>query len=256
MNIQYLRTDLLTRNRLEARVVRVKSPHLFWIQLRNSVRDLQDLEEELRFRMDRKSSYLHVFPDAMKPNLDVSIKHNDTWKREFIKSVNKDTWTVKIILRDWGRVVCRHMNEIYILEDRFKELPWQAFICGLAYTEPINKAKIWPQQTREFCRVMFEGYKGWINIVRSLREGAVLIKLLIHTKNEANPAYNVRDALVQMGHAKISTCAVVDAYQYKNFLLYIYTYINNPLYLRLKLTFYFSFIKKKEREREQKFFLN
>lgn len=213
MDIQYLRTDLLTRNRLEATIVRVKSPHLFWIQLQNSAKDLQDLEEELKFRMDRKSSYLHLFPNAMRINEDVAIKEGNSWKRGFIKEINQDTLTTKIILADWGRLVQRRMCDVYILEDRFKELTWQALLCGLAYTEPVENTKTWPKLTRDICQVMLQNKKGWINIVNPPRDGAAFVKLEVQTRNTPfNTIYNARDTLIKMGLAKISTQADASVY--------------------------------------------
>lgn len=56
-------------------------------------------------------------------------------------------------------------------------------ICGLAYTGPAFDSMIWPTETRELCRLLFEEHKGWINIIHPLRDRAALVKLYIQTQN-------------------------------------------------------------------------
>lgn len=210
MEIQYLDTDFLTRGRLEVTVVRAESPLLFWVQLKNSNRDLLEMEEELQLRMNKKAKHLYILPENMKEEMDVAVKDKGIWRRGFIKGIDKPTWMVQIVLGDWGRTTWHHANNVYYLEDRFKELPWQAMICGLAYTKaPANKT-IWPKRTRQLCQLLLEKQQGWINIILPLRPGAALVKLHMETNSEPRGAYNVRDALIRIGHAELYTKVTAD----------------------------------------------
>jgi len=56
-------TGTLTRSRLEVFILRVVSPLLFWVRLKNGDQDLQELEEELALRMSRRSKFLICFPE-------------------------------------------------------------------------------------------------------------------------------------------------------------------------------------------------
>jgi len=103
------------------------------------------------------------------------------------------------------------MYEIYRLEDRFRELPWQAFACGLAYTGSPNNATTWPEKTRELCRLLAEGHTGWINIVLPLGRGFALVKLTIQGENNGE-TYNFRNILIKLGHAELSTRITRDVY--------------------------------------------
>lgn len=212
MEIQYINPDQLTRSRLEVKIIRTKSPLLFWVQLENSEKDLQELEEELDFRMQRRAKYLHIWPEQMRKNMDVAVKHNKTWRRGFINKINKNTLMVQVILGDWGQIIWRRMSEIYLLEDRFRELPWQAIACGLAYTGPAVDSTRWSTETRELCRLLLEEQKGWINIIHPLRNGAALVKLSIQTRNIEGAWYDFQDALIQLGHARLSHKITVDTY--------------------------------------------
>ena len=212
METQYINTDQLTRSRLEVKIVRAKSPLLFWVQLKNSERDLQELEEELNLRMYRRATYLHIWPEQMKEGMDVAVQSNKSWRRGFINKMNKNTWMVQVSLGDWGRVIWRKMSEVYLLEDRFRELPWQTIVCGLAYTGPALDSTIWPTETRELCRLLLEEHKGWINIVHPLRDGAALVKLCMQTQTTENTSYNFRDALIRLGHARLADKVTVDTY--------------------------------------------
>ncbi|KMQ83418.1 hypothetical protein RF55_20107 [Lasius niger] len=87
----------------------------------------------------------------------------------------------------------RRMNDVYLLEERFQQLPWQAIICGLAYTGPVTDISTWPKETNDLCRLLLKGHRGWIKIVHPLRREAALGKLEVQPKNSPNSTYNARD---------------------------------------------------------------
>ncbi|CAL1685191.1 unnamed protein product [Lasius platythorax] len=74
MEIQHISTDLLTRGRLETTIIRVESPLLFWVQLKNGKQDLKELEEELNFRISSRAKYLYIWPDQMRVDRDVAVR--------------------------------------------------------------------------------------------------------------------------------------------------------------------------------------
>jgi len=122
MEIKCIETNLLTQGHLNVTIVKVESPLLFCVQLKNSAKNLKELEEELEFRMSRKATYLHIWPEDFKENMTVAIKDCKSWQRGLIKKINRTNWMIKICLGDWGRSTWRRMSEVYLLEDRFKEL--------------------------------------------------------------------------------------------------------------------------------------
>ncbi|KMQ83533.1 hypothetical protein RF55_19756 [Lasius niger] len=119
---------------------------------------------------------------------------------------------VQVSLEDWGRLLWRRMNDVYLLEERFQQLPWQGIICGLAYTGPVTDTSTWPKETNDLCRLLLEGQRGWIKIVHPLRRGAALVKLEVQPKNSPNGTYDARDTLIQLGHAELRTKVTVDVY--------------------------------------------
>ena len=202
MEIEFIDTKLLTQGRLEVNIVRAASPLLFWVQLKNSEKDLQEMEEELAFRMVRRAQHLHCFPDTFYNNMNVAIRDFNSWHRGLVKRIDRTTQMVQIILGDWARIIWRPMNEVFILEDRFRELQWQAIPCGLAYTTPVQNTSVWQTETRHLCRILIEGHKGWMNIVHPFRKNAALVKLHAYAKYN-NTGYNLRDTLIRLGHAKL-----------------------------------------------------
>lgn len=125
-------------------------------------------------------------------------------------------------LGDFDREIWHPICEIYYLEDRFRELPWQAIACGLAYTGSIGHITTWPEKTRELCQLLAENHKGWINIVQPFRKEAALVKLqivkitttktLFTTVENYDGTYNLRDVLVQLDHAQLSIKITVDVF--------------------------------------------
>jgi len=127
-------TESLTRSRLEVFILRVVSPLLFWVRLKNGDQNLQEMEEELALRMSRRSKFLICFPEDIKLEMDVVVKEGNGWRRGWIEKISQASGMVRVRLGDHGWSTWRPMHETYHLEDRFRDLPWQAFACGLAYT--------------------------------------------------------------------------------------------------------------------------
>jgi len=91
--------------------------------------------------------------------------------------------------------------EIYLLEDRFRELECQAIPCGLAHTGSNPAKKKWPRRARELTKFLIERRKGWISIVRHIEEEAALVTLEVKTEN-GNETKNLKDLLIDLEYAR------------------------------------------------------
>ncbi|CAL1685193.1 unnamed protein product [Lasius platythorax] len=213
MKIQFIDTNLLTRGRLEVAITRAESPLLFWVQLKSGWNDLMELEEALNLRMPQRSAHLHIGPENMKENMDVAVKDFRIWRRGFIKEINKTTLMVQVILGDWGRTTWCRMSDVYLLEDRFKNLSWQGIMCGLAHTgPPPTNITTWPEGTRNLCWMFLSQHDGWINIIHPLRKGAALVEIHVYTDKTEDISFNFKDTLVRMGHVQLTSEVTVDVY--------------------------------------------
>jgi len=204
-------TGKLTRSRLEVIILRILSPLLFWVRLKNSDKDLQEMEEELTLRMTKRNKFLICWPEDIKVGMNVAIRGDDCWRRGWIEKINRGPNMVRVYQGDHGRSTWRPMHEIYRLEDRFLELSWQAIACGLAYAESPTNAIIWPEKTKDLCRILAEGHIDWINIVQSIRSGAAFVKLTVQGENYEG-SYNLRDMLIKLGHVELSTSITKDVF--------------------------------------------
>ncbi|KAL6253923.1 hypothetical protein P5V15_015764 [Pogonomyrmex californicus] len=105
MESNVIDTSRLTREHLDCKILRMESPHLFWIRLKTGESSLKELMEELGFRMNRKSSTLICWPYLMKINLAVAIKEGDIWHRGIVMAVGRIQGIARVALRDEGREV-------------------------------------------------------------------------------------------------------------------------------------------------------
>ena len=200
MEIATLNTRYLTRSPLKVRVIRVDSPTRFWVQLDNSKEDFKDLMEDLARRMTRRSRFPHYRVYDVRLDDLVVVQEGRRWHRGIVLQIQGDG-TVSIDLRDWGRLVERHYTEIYILEDRFCELEWQAISCALAHTGPLQLRITWPRRARELIKFLIDRREAWINIIGDVEEEAAIVNVKIRTEC-GTETKNVKDILVDLGHAQ------------------------------------------------------
>jgi len=149
MEIKCVNTRHLTRRSLKVKIVKVDSPTVFlWIQLENSREDFEELLEDLTRRMTRRARLLRHRPDHILPDELVAVREGRGWQRGIVTQLGRGD-LVTIALRDWGRAIQRPVHDIYILEDRFRELEWQAIPCGLAHVQPIGGKLRWASKGLE-----------------------------------------------------------------------------------------------------------
>lgn len=207
MDIECIDTRFLTRGQLKVKVMKVNSPAFFWVQLENSREDLEELVEDLTRRMTRKARFLHLPPDHILPDEIVAIREGKAWQRGIVTRIERGD-KVTISLRDWGRTIQRPMFEIFTLEDRFRELPWQAIPCGLANIEPVGSRKRWPRRVIELTKTLLERREGWIRIQGSVGDEAAIVNY--EPKRESDDELrDLKEMLVRMGCGQDSHVTMV-----------------------------------------------
>ncbi|XP_018400718.1 PREDICTED: uncharacterized protein LOC108778116 [Cyphomyrmex costatus] len=182
--------------------VEVDSTTLFWAQLKNSHDDFQELIEDLTRRMTRRHRQLPLLPDCSNLDEIVAVKEGRRWQRGILTQIRKDG-TAEVDLRDWGRTIDRPCYEIYILEDRFREIEWQAIPCALAYIKPDPAKTTWPRQARDLTKFLIERREGWISILGHVDELGALVKLELMNES-GREIINIKDILVDSGYAQLS----------------------------------------------------
>lgn len=94
----------------------------------------------------------------------VAIREGRKWQRGILTQIRGDG-TAVVALRDWGRIIERPCYDLYILEDKFRQLEWQTIPCALAHTGPDPAKKKWSRRTRQLTQFLMERHEGWISIV-------------------------------------------------------------------------------------------
>ncbi|KYQ55615.1 hypothetical protein ALC60_05487 [Trachymyrmex zeteki] len=89
---------------------------------------------------------------------------------------------------------------MHILEDRFRELNWQAIPCGLAHLCPVGARSRWPRRSRELTRLLLERRERWMRILRSIADEAVIT---LEPKHESEDEMSsLKELLISMGCAQ------------------------------------------------------
>jgi len=200
MEIKCFNTKHLTRGSLKIRIVKVDSPTFLWVQLENSREDFEELLEDLTRRMTRRGRLLRHRPDHILPNEIVAVREGKGWQRGIVTQLGTGDM-VTIALRDWGRAIQRPYHDIYILEDRFRELEWQAIPCGLAHIQPVGARARWPRRAKELTKLFLERREGWMRILGSIREEAAVIALELR-RESMDEMSSLTDLLIGMGCAQ------------------------------------------------------
>ncbi|KYN09261.1 hypothetical protein ALC57_18625 [Trachymyrmex cornetzi] len=187
--------------RFFARVIKVDSPSLIWIQLHHAREDLEELIDDLTSRMARRGRGLILNPDHALPDEYVAVQEGRTWQRGVIINL-EGKHTVMVALRDWGRVIQRPVTDMYILEDRFRELNWQAISCGL-----VGARSRWSRNSRALTRLLLGKREGWMRILEFIEDYAAIITLELKRESEDETS-SLKDLLISMGcalHTESST---------------------------------------------------
>ncbi|XP_024882294.1 uncharacterized protein LOC112461321 [Temnothorax curvispinosus] len=153
--------------------------------------------KDLTRRMNRESEFLHLPPDQIVPETEVAVREGRRWQRGFVLQVERGD-RVTVALRDWGRAVQRPMIEVYILEDRFRQLEWQAIPCGLGHIRPLEGRMRWTRRSIALTKRLVEKREGWIEIRRPVKDEAAIINFRARPESE-NETRDLAELLVQMG---------------------------------------------------------
>ncbi|KYN06858.1 hypothetical protein ALC62_02242 [Cyphomyrmex costatus] len=193
MEVECVNTRLLARSPLTVTIVKVDSLSLFWAQLKTSNEDFRELLEDLTRRMTRKGHMLRLLPDHIIVGEAVAIREGRGWQRGVITDV------------DWGRSVERPCFEVYILEDRFRQMRWQGISCGLAYIAPFSGSS-WSRKAKDLTKFLINQQEGHISILRTVRDEGALVELKIRSGGNAREYHeiNFKETLIKLGYARHS----------------------------------------------------
>jgi hypothetical protein len=215
MEINYINVDELSRGRHEARILRVKSPLLFWIRLKTGEKTLRNLLRELTIYMGQEGKNWIMWPSEITQDQTVAVQHKDDWQRGVITRVNQSRGRALIALADWGLTIWKSYGQLFQLEKRFKELPWQAIACGLAHVAPPAPTSTWSLKTRALCRALAEEEDGWVRFKYPLGAGAALVDITILGPSDGsifNNMIHLREALIRLGHVRAEKKITVDTF--------------------------------------------
>ncbi|EZA51553.1 hypothetical protein X777_09763, partial [Ooceraea biroi] len=196
MEIKGINPALLTRRSLAVTVVRVDSPGLIWVHIKNAQQDFQEMMEDLQVMMQRRGRYLACLPNQVQEDQIVAIRDGNRWHHGCFAAIEGDL--ARVTLKDWGRNVLRPLHECHRLPVRLHEVSWQAVPCSLSRVGPMQPADIWRFDTRQMAKALAEHRSGWIKIRKAV-EDAAIVDLTIDNHPE-DGAYDLKDILIRMGY--------------------------------------------------------
>lgn len=200
MSISTINTKDLSRGTMQARIVKVISPTLFWIHLAHCKAHFDEFLEDLSIYMERKKDKLRLIPFHLALNTVVAVKTRGGWQRGIVIRFNEDD-TAQLFLRDWGSFVRHSQFELYRLEKQFLEEAWHAVPCGLANAAPVPQGQGWDQGTKALTKLLMEDHTGWFRIIEPIRaEGAAIQLRIVRQRDEG--AVDMLKTLIQLGHAQ------------------------------------------------------
>ncbi|KYN08460.1 Tudor domain-containing protein 5 [Cyphomyrmex costatus] len=209
MDVRSINTVDLSHGSLHVRIIKVESPTLLWVQLYHARENLEELLDDLTHRMTRKSKNLICNPDYVLPDECVAVREGKTWQRGVIINL-ADRTTATIALRDWGRVIRRPISEIYILEDKFRELNWQSIPCGLAHLCPVGSRSRWSRKSRALTKLLLGQREGWMRILEPIQNHAAVITLELKRESEDEMS-SLKEMLIATGCAQHTDEKIVSA---------------------------------------------
>ncbi|KYM97834.1 hypothetical protein ALC62_11473 [Cyphomyrmex costatus] len=192
MDVRSINTVDLSRGSLHVRIIKVESPTLLKVHLYHAREYLEELLDDLTHRMTRKSQNLIC-----------------NWQRGVIINL-ADRTTATIALRDWGRVIRRPISEIYILEDKFRELNWQSIPCGLAHLCPVGSKSRWSRKSRALTKLLLGQREGWMRILEPIQNHAAVITLELKRESEDEMS-SLKEMLIATGCAQHTDEKIVSA---------------------------------------------
>ncbi|XP_028047214.1 tudor and KH domain-containing protein-like [Monomorium pharaonis] len=198
--IRPLDTTFLTRGSLRVRILKVDSPTLFWVQIDHARKDLEELIDDLTGRMTRRGASLRLWLHHAFVGTVVAVKEGKKWQRGIITKIEEGSQAT-VALRDWGRTIRRNLFDLYTLEERFCEKPWQAIPCGLGHVRPAGDRIRWSRRACELARLILEKRDGWMRIIQPIRDDAAIISLELKRETE-DETRDVRQLFIQLGCAQ------------------------------------------------------
>ena len=194
MGSNVIDTNELSRSPFVIKVVKVFSPTLIWVHLKNTEEYFQEMMKELDLKLSNSQR-----PKCVGPKLNevIAVETRRGWQRAAINKFNADG-TVQLHLRDWGEFIRRTPDELYCLEEKFKLRHWEAIPCSLAYIRPAVTGSNWSHWAIKITRSIAKEQTGFMRIIKPIHHELAFINLDL--KNETSNTYhNLRDLLIQLG---------------------------------------------------------
>ncbi|XP_018377811.1 PREDICTED: uncharacterized protein LOC108770628 [Trachymyrmex cornetzi] len=150
--------------------------------------------------MARRGRFLRQNLDRILPDESVAVREGKTWQRGVVVRLESKNM-VTVALRDWGRIIQRPIEDMHVLEDRFRELNWQAVPCGLAHLCLVGARSRWPRRSRDLTRLLLERREGWMRIIRSIADESAVITFEPRRESEDEMS-SLKNLLISMGCAQ------------------------------------------------------
>lgn len=206
MEIESINTRLLTPGQLKVKVIKVKTPTLFWVHIDHCCKYLDDVIEELTRQMMRWGDFLLLPPDKIKLDDIVAVREGEKWQRGIVSSI--EDRLVRVTLRDWSRTVKRPIYQLYELEDRFRKLEWQAIPCGLAHIRPTGTNSKWPRKVNKILQSFLKKRESWMRIQKPIMDEAAAITLIVKRAGKIG-ADDLKDMLIQKKYAEFTDKKII-----------------------------------------------
>lgn len=142
----FISLQLSVGDQLDAKVVHIETPDMFFCQPATSADELQKLAESLADTYAESESASRSLPrEQLLPNIACAAKYTEdgVWYRTKIMSVSEDTDTASVLFVDYGNKETVTTDQLLLLNPELQSLPAQAIPCCLANTLPSNMEHGW-----------------------------------------------------------------------------------------------------------------
>ena len=142
----FISLQLAVGDQLDAKVVHVKSPDVFFCQPVTSADELEKLAEKLaEICAESESASRRLPKEQLFRNTICAAKYAEhgVWYRTKITSVSENSDTVSVLFVDYGNTETVANDQLLLLEPELQALPAQALCCCLANILPANVDEGW-----------------------------------------------------------------------------------------------------------------
>jgi len=180
--------------------MRIDTPNLFWVNIKSEEIEYAESIAYMTVRMNRICNKMELPLNRVRIGELVVVREGQHWQRGIIAEIEDAEDQIAIKLRDWAYTVWRTRSECCLLEDRFRELPWQAIPCVLVGIIPAT-SKEWTKNDIDVAKLLFENQRGHITIRYSLSNEIAIVDF-IRARHNNVPEADMATLLERVGCAK------------------------------------------------------